>query len=1170
MKMKKLMALILTVVMILSIPTTGFSASSVSESPYSAILFDADFDEYTASYTNTTAATHLYGDLSVSNYSKSAYDLNLTPEERDGGKAIRYSAVATEDTTKTSEPQLVWYNSSSYIANLISIEYDMDFTDDTSKTGMIYDLEMKVSKDGDFIYGENGFSFVRENDGLVYPYICGKKIPSASAIADGWHTHKFLLNTVTKTLSLYIDGNFVAVSDEYTYDFSSGVEAVRFASLGSKGFAFDNLKVSIAESAFITTCDDAMFKVGDTITVDALIAEDFDTAAMYIGGVKLAETTAAIDGKVYRFNAGIVSEVPFGTNKVELVITKDSQKTVLDSFDVEIIGKNSAITENAFTFDNLTLDEGTALTTTNTGLSTLSASAVTLSKSQIGTNSTNKLNITASTSGTSVGSIDYLLSTAVGGVHEVEFDWYPTTASSYIGVEMRANNYHYVWPSNKSAAFHFIQKGIGLDADYGVSANNWYHILVRTYLDDIDRYEVYINGELRHSNIITLISGKSATLSGLRIKPRSDCYIDNIYARHYTPIQTSGAISAFDVASNSYTASGASIPTASSALSAQLSCNITTQTAPYLRDASGIAVSGAAVAVSGSKVDVTLTTALAGGKYAIVIPADATYASGNTLGSVLEIPFEATDDFILLSPVSGASVDSADGLTVNTYVPDLAKPVTVMVDDTTVETVTADNKFWTYQLQTADFALGSHTLTLVYDGEKYSTTFITEHVVKSDIVAFTNYETDPGFTFSVQNGGGSAVVNTIVDFTDRGKVGAIFDGYTTTSKNTAFTQFFNETITDNIVVIQEDVYFEDASDQYWYECNYNIDVSLRNDLYTDEACTTKATSIRAQYYAGNGNGILDSGSIQGEVDISDNTWYTLTTVFDFNTAMSYIYVGSTCVVSAPITYAALAGGPYYYKGSGDSTAIQLDASNAETYLGKINGITYPRAYSKRVSSHNAITHTYSAYSTSYLCLLRDNLHIYTQHATPNIVTAPKNLEEGANTIEVTFDSAYSTTDIAAKEDIEFYVDGVKTNYALARISSNTVTITLNEAIDAHKILNIKFLPTLMLAGDTVASGALNEVTVYTTRDGIYINSDLEKGTKANAAIECKNFGDLTGNAYIVLAVKNAVNELTACDIATPDITDGFTTTLEADMTNAVTANLIVWKDMTPLCDIKIK
>ena len=85
MKMKKLMALILTVVMILSIPTTGFSASSVSESPYSAILFDADFDEYTASYTNTTAATHLSGDLSVSNYSKSAYDLNLTPEERDGG-----------------------------------------------------------------------------------------------------------------------------------------------------------------------------------------------------------------------------------------------------------------------------------------------------------------------------------------------------------------------------------------------------------------------------------------------------------------------------------------------------------------------------------------------------------------------------------------------------------------------------------------------------------------------------------------------------------------------------------------------------------------------------------------------------------------------------------------------------------------------------------------------------------------------------------------------------------------------------------------------------------------------------------------------------------------------------------------------------------------------------
>lgn len=368
---------------------------------------------------------------------------------------------------------------------------------------------------------------------------------------------------------------------------------------------------------------------------------------------------------------------------------------------------------------------------------------------------------------------------------------------------------------------------------------------------------------------------------------------------------------------------------------------------------------------------------------------------------------------------------------------------------------------------------------------------------------------------------------------------------------------------ENLYVIEEDLWFGRNADNYYYECQHMVPVDSGKFYNASMQAQSTVLGLWKTY-------VLKNGKI-GTMNVESNKWYSVKTVFDFDNQKSYIYVEGelvTAVAGEALTYTGTNGTYYYNDGreaATTSNSIKIDASNVNTYLGRVNGVSGINGYhsfANPVTDYSASTDT--GYEEYYKVLMRDNLHVYTQIPVPAITSFTENLAEGSNVLSITLDSAYDAQSVASKNGIKVYKDGVETDYISAAIAGNDVIITLSEPAAANTKFDVVFLTSLLLKDGATQAGALNKATFYVTKNDIYLTSDVTfAGGKANAKLVCKNYGQADGDVFVALSGK-ANNELKVIDAEKFAFADGFDSDLSVNIAESDTVLVTIWQDMVPL------
>ena len=1191
MKARKLLCAVLSLMLILT-AFPGMVFAGVTDSPYAQEPFvEYNFDSYTDVFDYATAQSGSYNELTINNYNKDVLNVTLTPFDRDGGKAIAYSAEAGS-ATSGGKPEIGW-DSSSFKENVMSFSADMDFSQSVGKTGLICDIQVKSIKDSFFIASKRVFSFARTEDGVYLRN--AEKIVEDALIPDGWHNFNMVVDANKNTATMYMDGALLSVCDlsQYNVDLSGGFQGPRFGALSDIPFAFDNVKIEKAGSHFYTEYDGISYKAGDAYLFDAYVTdEEFGSAvAIYAGDVQLEYTTEKEDGEAYRFEGVISADVPVGETEISLVSLNGANKIVLDSFPAKIISA-VGLQENIHNFDSLingdTVKEGDFITNKTSGISTVAADTFSLTNAAVGVNTTTKLKTTVTNSTAVFGMIDSY--PTAGGVHEIELDWYPITPSnSFIGFEIRPNDYKFDFNNKPSAHYKVICNNELYDGDKRTLEQKWYHLLCRVYLEPELRYEFYLDGELAGKGNMNTTKDTASSSIGLRIdvgcmKENAEtldvCYLDNIAWRNYQIASVSGAVEEYKIGSASFDAINSVIPAPATEICASLTEALTANGA-YVKGADGQAVSGTSVTVDGTDVKAVLSSVLAAGEYKIVIPASATYADGEVVGSNIEIPFEVSADFTVILP-AGDSFNKGDNVDFSAYVPDMSKTVEVYVDDEYVTTLTATDNFINYEFATEALDLGEHIAKFKYDGKYYYATFNIEHALSTDVVAkntFDGANANPltaGAQAShvsaaaITDGNGSkamaAYVKHTLDAADSGKVAA------TKGKKSHLTPILNRenknTRTGNLYVIEEDMWFGNVNDVYWYECAYLMNVPENRFYELKDSVLTPATQLNRPYW---NFYILNGGKI-GNFTPDAETWYSIKTVFDFDNSVYYIYVDGE-LVTAPegvaLSWLNVTGKTYYYNDNPEAgvtvdNSTKITTSNVNEILGPVKGISGFGAYHQFASTVSYNAHGDAGYENYHKVLMRDNLHVYTQIPVPSIVSFEENTPEGTTTLGITLDSPYDAASVASKENIRVYADGVEIPYASAAIDGNVVTVTLSEGAKANTKLEVVFLDTLLLKDGASEAGATSRATFFVTKDDIYLGTKVTFADgKANAKLFCKNYGEASGNVLAALSGK-AGNELKTLDADEFVLSDGFELDLSVDASECETVIVTIWNNMAPL------
>lgn len=1197
MKARKVLCTVLSLMLILT-AFPGMVFAGVTDSPYAREPFSViNFDGYTDGFNYATAESATYNELTINNYNKDTLNVTLTPIDRDGGKAIAYSAVIGSATTG-GKPEIGW-DSSSFKENVMSFSADMDFSSSVGKTGIICDIQVKSVKDSSFIASRRAFSFARTEDGVYLQN--AEKIVEDAFISDGWHNFNMVVDANKSTAAMYMDGALLSVCDlsQYNVDLSGGFQGPRFGALSDIPFAFDNIKIEKAGSHFYTEYDGISYKAGDAYLFDAYVTdEEFGSAvAIYAGDVQLEYITDKADGEAYRFEGVISSDVPVGETEIKLVSLNGANKVVLDSFPAKVISAVE-LKENIHNFDSLidgeTVKEGDYITGNISGISSVAANTFSLSNASVGANATTKLKTTVTNSKSVFGLVDSY--TAAGGVHEIELDWYPITPSnSFIGFEIRPNDYKFDYNNKPSAHYKIICNNELYDGDKRTLEQKWYHLLCRVYLEPELRYEFYLDGELAGKGNMNTTKDTPSSSTGLRIdvgcmkenpETLDVCYLDNIVWRNYQIASVSGEVEGYKIGSASYDATNSVVPAPATEISASLTEALTVNGA-YVKGANGQTVSGASVTVDAADVKAVLSSVLEAGDYKIVIPASATYTDGTAVGSNIEIPFEVSADFTVILP-EGGSFNKGDNVEFKAYVPDMSKNVDVYVDDEHVTTLIAADNFVNYDFATTDLDLGAHTAKFRYDGKYYYASFKLEYSNSTDMSKLNDFNganANP-LTVSAQSvnkkvnitsngivdGNGSKAMAAYVKFnltdaekeTNRGAVAG---------QKTHLTPIVNRgaanTRIGNRYVIEEDIWFGSNNDTYWYECQYQKPVAENTFYKYANDTLTPVTIVDRLYW---NFYILQNGKI-GNMSVDSETWYSVKTVFDFDNAKYYIYVDGELVTDAQgvdLAYTGPTGNTYYYNANSEeevttSNSTKIDAKNVNAIFGAVDGISGFNGYhsfGSSVASYSASTD--EGMSDYYKVLMRDNLHVYTQIPVPSIVSFEENTPEGTTALNITLDSPYDAASVASKENIKVYADGVEISYASASIEGNVVTVTLSEGAKSNTKLEVVFLDTLLLKDGASEAGATSRAIFYVTKDDIYLGTKVTFAHgKANAKLFCKNYGEAGGDVLAALSGK-AENELKVIDADEFVLSDGFELDLCVDTAESETVLVTIWNNMVPL------
>jgi len=1196
MKTRKVLCLALSVMLILAaFPAMVFA--DVTQSPYTQeALLSIDFDDYTEGFDYSTAVSDnknaAYEDLVVGNFQAGRLNVTLTPVDRDGGKAISYTAEAGENE-EAALPEICW-STMTYKGNAFSFGADLDFSASAGKTGVLCDIQVKSAADGGFIASRRAFSFVRTEDGV---YLANaEKIVEGTLIPDGWHRFNMVVNTIDGIASMYMDGVLLDSTDlaALGFDLSGGLQSPRFGALNDLAFSFDNITVKHA-SGFYGAYDNVTYKADDAYLFDAYVSDDDFGSGVYLyaGDALLDYTTEKVSGEAYRFEGVIPSTVPVGNVTFKLVTVNGGAKTIRDSFTARIISVTDT-EDNTHNFDSIidgeTVTEGTAVDSANSGISSVAGNIFTYTNEKVGANSSTKIKATVPAETKVVTRVIYDSYPNAGGVHEVEFDWYPiNTTNSFIGMEVRPNNYKFDYPGGASAHYKVIRNNKLYDGDERTLEQKWYHMLCRVYLEPDLRYEFYLDGELVGSGAMTA-ANTNGVVNGLRIdlgrmkaadETTELCYLDNISWRNYQISDIEGEVNGYAIGSASYDAESAVVPAPATKVYAALSKALTV-TGAYVKDANGQTVSDATVSVNGTDVTAILGSVLSAGDYKIVIPSTATYEDGTAIGSNVEIPFEMSSEFVITSPANGEAFGKNDTVKLQAYVPDSAKSAALYVDGEYVTTLTATDNFVTYNYDASDDALGTHSVKFVYDGNSYTTTFITEYAASTDVGALNNFNGSGAKPLSVGaqakhitqgaivDGNGSKAMAAYVKHTleatdDSGKIAA--KAGSKSHLTTLVARSNANTRENNLYVIEEDMWFGNINDTYYYECSYNMPVPENKFYLYANDTLTMATLLDRPYW---NTYILQNGKI-GNMVAKAETWYSLKTVFDFDNGKYYIYVDGELVTAEEgldLAYINITGKAYYYNDTDETVTTEnstkIDASNVNEILGDVKGISGINAYHSFGSKVSYNAHGDEGLELYHKVLMRDNPHIYTQIRVPSITAYEENAPMGTSALSVTFDSPYDAASVASKEGIKVYVDGVDTAYTTAAIEGNVVTVTLAEAVKENQKVEVVFLDTLLLKDGASEAGATNKATLYGTKDGLYIGSTVTFAEgKANAKIICKNYGESAGTVLAALSGK-ADNELKVLDADEFVLSDGFELDLSVSTAEAENVLVTVWNNMVPL------
>lgn len=338
MKARKILCVALSLMLILtSFPFLVFA--NVTELEAQPALFEIDFDDYTESFISSDAQgsnnVATYEDLKVPNYNSGKLNLTLTPIDRDGGKAIAYSAESgTND--KASTPDIRW-NDKTYTGEALAFSADLNFSADTDETGRICDIQAKSVADSKFISASTVFAFVR-TEGGVYLTNAGAIVESAE-IPDGWHSFDMVINTIDCTVSMYMDDALLSICDlNGKVELSKGVVSPRFGALSIVPFSFDNLRIGNAKSGFCYDYDNTSFNIGDTYVFDVYV-KDFDFGSrisLYADDILLDSTQTKVASETYRFESTVSSDVALGATEFKLVAEKGGKAVVIDSFPAKV------------------------------------------------------------------------------------------------------------------------------------------------------------------------------------------------------------------------------------------------------------------------------------------------------------------------------------------------------------------------------------------------------------------------------------------------------------------------------------------------------------------------------------------------------------------------------------------------------------------------------------------------------------------------------------------------------------------------------------------------------------------------------------------------------------------------------------------------------------------